>query len=474
MSLPGYCLNGALHANGAPSSSSFMPGFIPPPSSSNPQMFQHLPPRAFSSSPNFPTGTNSRRRNGQLGATGTALREPSGAYAVRQFHPANRQHSLQQRLPPQQKASSSSSTVTSERYKTELCRPFEESGTCRYGHKCQFAHGSRELRTLSRHPKYKTEPCRTFHSSGFCPYGTRCHFIHNGSGRQIVPSESPSESSSGEPCSADDFNRESEPGSQTPEPGPQTPEPGSQTVSSVNSSGLPSGQDQPLEAPPLLNYQKLSSGMILPLSYPAATIPATCCIAVASGSVAASAAAMFSLSGGVPYNTCANNTQVFGQGLGGYVVPVAFQPHNFANANATAYCRSQQQGLVAPTQFPMPAVAPPATILSPSALAPMAAAVLVTPGTATATTVAPAATVAANTTSATGPVPHLGPQPPDAQSETLEIDMLISSLDSLLGTNSFDSLLSYSSSSSLSGSAAPRTNPSRRLPIFSRLSDSDK
>nr|ALS88226.1 zinc finger protein 36 C3H type-like 3 [Peromyscus polionotus] len=339
MSLPGYCLNGALHANGAPSSSSFMPGFIPPPSSSNPQMFQHLPPRAFSSSPNFPTGTNSRRRNGQLGATGTALREPSGAYAVRQFHPANRQHSLQQRLPPQQKASSSSSTVTSERYKTELCRPFEESGTCRYGHKCQFAHGSRELRTLSRHPKYKTEPCRTFHSSGFCPYGTRCHFIHNGSGRQIVPSESPSESSSGEPCSADDFNRESEPGSQTPEPGSQTPEPGSQTpepgsqtVSSVNSSGLPSGQDQPLEAPPLLNYQKLSSG----------------------------------------------------------------------------------------------------------------------------------------------PVPHLGPQPPDAQSETLEIDMLISSLDSLLGTNSFDSLLSYSSSSSLSGSAAPRTNPSRRLPIFSRLSDSDK
>jgi tristetraprolin len=65
------------------------------------------------------------------------------------------------------------------RYKTELCRPFEESGACKYGDKCQFAHGYNELRNLARHPKYKTEPCRTYHSSGFCPYGPRCHFIHN-------------------------------------------------------------------------------------------------------------------------------------------------------------------------------------------------------------------------------------------------------------------------------------------------------
>lgn len=65
------------------------------------------------------------------------------------------------------------------RYKTELCRPYEESGTCKYGDKCQFAHGGHELRCLVRHPKYKTELCRTFHSVGFCPYGPRCHFIHN-------------------------------------------------------------------------------------------------------------------------------------------------------------------------------------------------------------------------------------------------------------------------------------------------------
>ncbi|XP_034943472.1 mRNA decay activator protein ZFP36L1 [Chelonus insularis] len=65
------------------------------------------------------------------------------------------------------------------RYKTELCRPFEESGSCKYGDKCQFAHGYSELRNLTRHPKYKTELCRTFHTIGFCPYGPRCHFIHN-------------------------------------------------------------------------------------------------------------------------------------------------------------------------------------------------------------------------------------------------------------------------------------------------------
>ncbi|XP_067638505.1 protein TIS11 isoform X2 [Eurosta solidaginis] len=69
--------------------------------------------------------------------------------------------------------------INTSRYKTELCRPFEEAGECKYGEKCQFAHGYHELRNLQRHPKYKTEYCRTFHSVGFCPYGPRCHFVHN-------------------------------------------------------------------------------------------------------------------------------------------------------------------------------------------------------------------------------------------------------------------------------------------------------
>uniref|UniRef100_A0A8C9RJX0 mRNA decay activator protein ZFP36 n=1 Tax=Scleropages formosus TaxID=113540 RepID=A0A8C9RJX0_SCLFO len=77
------------------------------------------------------------------------------------------------------------SQANSTRYKTELCRPFEESGSCKYGEKCQFAHGYHELRNLSRHPKYKTEPCRTFHTIGYCPYGPRCHFIHNADERRL-------------------------------------------------------------------------------------------------------------------------------------------------------------------------------------------------------------------------------------------------------------------------------------------------
>ncbi|RXW19992.1 hypothetical protein EST38_g5873 [Candolleomyces aberdarensis] len=63
-------------------------------------------------------------------------------------------------------------------YKTELCRSWEEKGSCRYGAKCQFAHGEDELRKVQRHPKYKTEICRTFWVSGSCPYGKRCCFIH--------------------------------------------------------------------------------------------------------------------------------------------------------------------------------------------------------------------------------------------------------------------------------------------------------
>ncbi|XP_968440.1 protein TIS11 isoform X1 [Tribolium castaneum] len=76
-------------------------------------------------------------------------------------------------------ASVAASAVNTSRYKTELCRPYEEFGVCKYGDKCQFAHGGAELRSLARHPKYKTELCRTYHTVGFCPYGPRCHFVHN-------------------------------------------------------------------------------------------------------------------------------------------------------------------------------------------------------------------------------------------------------------------------------------------------------
>ncbi|KAG1146404.1 hypothetical protein G6F37_008973 [Rhizopus arrhizus] len=64
-------------------------------------------------------------------------------------------------------------------YKTEMCRNWQEIGSCRYGHKCRFAHGQEELRYIQRSPKYKTQICKTFHLTGTCLYGVRCVFIHD-------------------------------------------------------------------------------------------------------------------------------------------------------------------------------------------------------------------------------------------------------------------------------------------------------
>ncbi|KAI8097608.1 uncharacterized protein BX664DRAFT_383867 [Halteromyces radiatus] len=63
-------------------------------------------------------------------------------------------------------------------YKTEFCRNWDEENACKYGDKCQYAHGQDDLRYVQRHPKYKTESCRTFETLGTCPYGIRCTFIH--------------------------------------------------------------------------------------------------------------------------------------------------------------------------------------------------------------------------------------------------------------------------------------------------------
>ena len=79
----------------------------------------------------------------------------------------------------QQNQSAQAQAAAAQRYKTELCRSYQENGTCKYGEKCQFAHGYNELRSMMRHPKYKTELCRTFHAAGYCPYGPRCHFVHD-------------------------------------------------------------------------------------------------------------------------------------------------------------------------------------------------------------------------------------------------------------------------------------------------------
>eukprot|EP01029_Cantina_marsupialis_P014026 TRINITY_DN3106_c0_g1_i1.p1 TRINITY_DN3106_c0_g1~~TRINITY_DN3106_c0_g1_i1.p1 ORF type:complete len:291 (+),score=93.77 TRINITY_DN3106_c0_g1_i1:55-873(+) len=75
-------------------------------------------------------------------------------------------------------------------YKTELCKGFLTTGSCRYGSKCQFAHGLNELKQTPRHPKYKTERCKNFWATGYCPYGKKCRFVHDEpAGNAPPPSE---------------------------------------------------------------------------------------------------------------------------------------------------------------------------------------------------------------------------------------------------------------------------------------------
>lgn len=73
-------------------------------------------------------------------------------------------------------------------YKRELCKNWGDNGVCRYGTKCQFAHGFDELsenhqlyvneQKQGQNDKYKSQNCRQFYREKFCPYGKRCHFRH--------------------------------------------------------------------------------------------------------------------------------------------------------------------------------------------------------------------------------------------------------------------------------------------------------
>ncbi len=75
---------------------------------------------------------------------------------------------------PQQK-------VDKTKYKTEMCKNWIEVGHCRYGVKCQFAHGDHELHGKAppaNNNKYKSKTCTTFADRLYCPYGQRCLFKH--------------------------------------------------------------------------------------------------------------------------------------------------------------------------------------------------------------------------------------------------------------------------------------------------------
>ncbi|XP_063864213.1 uncharacterized protein LOC135102701 isoform X1 [Scylla paramamosain] len=65
------------------------------------------------------------------------------------------------------------------KFKTELCRSYQVHGFCRYGMRCNYAHGLQQLRGAIHHGKYKTRNCKSYHEKGCCRYGARCSFIHD-------------------------------------------------------------------------------------------------------------------------------------------------------------------------------------------------------------------------------------------------------------------------------------------------------
>lgn len=62
-----------------------------------------------------------------------------------------------------------------------MCKNFAETGHCRYGPRCRFAHGPRELVKGSVTNCFRKRKCNSYWEHGFCSYGTRCQFAHEDS-----------------------------------------------------------------------------------------------------------------------------------------------------------------------------------------------------------------------------------------------------------------------------------------------------
>ena len=70
-------------------------------------------------------------------------------------------------------------------YKTELCANWMKTGFCRYGSKCQFAHGMNDIKIIVKNEKYKTRVCTQYKKTGYCKYGNRCLFVHDPSEKKL-------------------------------------------------------------------------------------------------------------------------------------------------------------------------------------------------------------------------------------------------------------------------------------------------
>lgn len=83
-------------------------------------------------------------------------------------------------MPPplRQQQQQQQAEINKQLYKTELCESFTTKGFCKYGNKCQFAHGLNELKFKQRSNNFRTKPCINWDKLGYCPYGKRCLFKH--------------------------------------------------------------------------------------------------------------------------------------------------------------------------------------------------------------------------------------------------------------------------------------------------------
>lgn len=116
----------------------------------------------------IPQGISSSEQTSSFGYHKQGSFNQNDILQVESFHPTSLQQQLLQK-------------VDKTKYKTEMCKNWIEIGLCRYGNKCQFAHGENEL--MGKAPpvnnnKYKSKTCTTFNEKLYCPYGQRCLFKH--------------------------------------------------------------------------------------------------------------------------------------------------------------------------------------------------------------------------------------------------------------------------------------------------------
>ena len=75
------------------------------------------------------------------------------------------------------------------KYKISLCKHYNTQKGCRYGEKCQFAHGNLDLRpNISQYSpmiqnqndflNYKVVKCKNWDKNKTCKYGMYCSFAH--------------------------------------------------------------------------------------------------------------------------------------------------------------------------------------------------------------------------------------------------------------------------------------------------------